>query len=69
MKDNAVTHLDAGEAAAEIESRKNASDLSEKIKARSWTSSLLPDTLQISSPRASKAHSSAGDRGKLRERK
>jgi len=35
----------------------------------SWTSSLLPDTLQISSPRASKAHSSAGDRGKLRERK
>ena len=34
MKDNAVTHLDAGEAAEEIESRKNASDLSEKIKAR-----------------------------------
>ncbi len=34
MKDNAVAHLDAGEAASEIESRKNASDLSEKIKAR-----------------------------------
>ena len=36
MKDNAVAHLDAGEAASEIESRKNASDLSEKIKARSF---------------------------------